>query len=502
MDGDRPCCVSDASVKGDKKAVAVWFGTYEGTGVIITQEVEGLPHDSGRGELAGPLIVLQVLKWVSEIRKDGREISLWLDNLEVVNGFSIEGRSQLPSKVCKRNADMWAQIDALKEETEDRLKVLHVKGHQDEATSYEELKFEEQKNVDCDTAAKERVSRSKGNDYIKGMPPSTRAMFWTSDGGLTCDPYWWRMERDAEKVVRRRLRMGGNAFRLVDWDMHGKSLRMVSSNYRPGVQKMIWGENPCSVKLCRDGKITDDKCPLCGEVDTKDHFLKCNIVQTSEKRGQIIGNVRTKMRNRGTNPFLAQWVEEGMSGKDPILEKVSPLRLNQCVRNAFGNQATIGWENMRNGRIAKGSERMQVLWEDVAGRNERAQRKDPRETVAQTVTFGLLGQYELWKLRNKLVEDFALHSQQRTLVAEISLLKEKKYETGVTDRSLFLEHNIPSANDGLDRMEQWVRSVKNSIERRKDTEKKTHRRIDQYFRTVIRERDTDAQVMTSAGIAP
>ena len=72
----------------------------------------------------------------------------------------------------------------------------------------------------------------------------------------------------------------------------------------------------------------------------------------------------------------------------------------------------------------------------------------------------------------------------------------------MADRSLFLEQNIPSANDGVDRMEQWVRSVKNSIERRKDTEKKTHRRIDQYFRTTIRERDTDAQVRTSARIAP
>ena len=34
--------------------------------MILTQEVEGLPHNSGRGELAGPLLALKVLRWLTE----------------------------------------------------------------------------------------------------------------------------------------------------------------------------------------------------------------------------------------------------------------------------------------------------------------------------------------------------------------------------------------------------------------------------------------------------
>ena len=74
MEGERPCCVSEASVQGTKKAVAVWFGTYGGPGLILTQEVDGLPHGSGRGELAGLLLVLRVLRWLKRRRRDDRKI--------------------------------------------------------------------------------------------------------------------------------------------------------------------------------------------------------------------------------------------------------------------------------------------------------------------------------------------------------------------------------------------------------------------------------------------
>ena len=51
----------DASVKGDCKAVAVWVGTKENGGRLFAKEVEGLPHDSGRGEFAGPVLLLRAL---------------------------------------------------------------------------------------------------------------------------------------------------------------------------------------------------------------------------------------------------------------------------------------------------------------------------------------------------------------------------------------------------------------------------------------------------------
>ena len=56
-------CASDASVKGKRKAVAVWFGKDQtDEGIMITETVRGRPHDSGRAEMKGPVIVAETLK--------------------------------------------------------------------------------------------------------------------------------------------------------------------------------------------------------------------------------------------------------------------------------------------------------------------------------------------------------------------------------------------------------------------------------------------------------
>ena len=85
-----------------------------------------------------------------------------------------------------------------------------------------------------------------------------------------------------------------------------------------------------------------------------------------------------------------------------------------------------------------------------------------------------------------MVEEVALSCQQRTLVAEIRLLQERKNDVGAKDRGLFLKQNIPRAKEGVDRMQQWVRSVRNSIRRRAAAEKRTNRKIGEYFRVTTR----------------
>ena len=84
MKHGRPCCVSDVSVMGDNKALAIWFGSYSGEGLILTDVVEGLLRDSGRSELAGPVIVMRVIKLIGEREGPFGEVEMWVSNLEVV----------------------------------------------------------------------------------------------------------------------------------------------------------------------------------------------------------------------------------------------------------------------------------------------------------------------------------------------------------------------------------------------------------------------------------
>ena len=86
--------------------MAVWIGTKEKGGRIFTKEVEGLPHDSGRGELAGPVLAMRALLWIQEEEGTVYDIEMKVDNEEAI-GICGRGRlGRLPSKVCARNAEI------------------------------------------------------------------------------------------------------------------------------------------------------------------------------------------------------------------------------------------------------------------------------------------------------------------------------------------------------------------------------------------------------------
>ena len=140
-------------------------------------------------------------------------------------------------------------------------------------------------------------------------------------------------------------------FEGIDWKLHGKILSMVAPGYRPGIQKILWNEHPTTVKMLRDGRVENDRCPLCQEVDGPGHFLQCSVIGKDKERERIIGNLKTKMRERGTNPFLAGWVLEVLKGQMPKLERMQPLRLSWRVETQFERQVRIGWGNMMDGRM-------------------------------------------------------------------------------------------------------------------------------------------------------
>ena len=71
---------SDGSVKDGKKTVAVWLGSRESTNhVMLSKEVAGLPNDSGRAELEGPLIALEAFRGIEEANRAVDSVTLWSD---------------------------------------------------------------------------------------------------------------------------------------------------------------------------------------------------------------------------------------------------------------------------------------------------------------------------------------------------------------------------------------------------------------------------------------
>ena len=92
-------------------------------------EVEGLPHDSGRGELAGPILALWALVRIQQDTGKKFKVRMKTDSMEIVRICSREGVKKLPSAACGRNADMLLQLAALKSRYKGEIVVSYVKAH-------------------------------------------------------------------------------------------------------------------------------------------------------------------------------------------------------------------------------------------------------------------------------------------------------------------------------------------------------------------------------------
>jgi len=59
----------------------VWLGDGESqTRTMMSKEVEGYPHDSGRTKLEGPIMALKVLRHIEEKYGEVGIIELWRDS--------------------------------------------------------------------------------------------------------------------------------------------------------------------------------------------------------------------------------------------------------------------------------------------------------------------------------------------------------------------------------------------------------------------------------------
>ena len=69
-------------------------------GIILTKRVEGLPHDSGRAEMEGPILAMQVLTQVRDEYGLMCKTRLGCNNAEVVGRWKEKKMNMLPSKSC------------------------------------------------------------------------------------------------------------------------------------------------------------------------------------------------------------------------------------------------------------------------------------------------------------------------------------------------------------------------------------------------------------------
>ena len=160
---------------------------------MLTHLVVGLPHESGKGELAGPVLAMMVLNGLQYKTGFVSDMEMGIDNVEVVkNKFGLNDMNEIPSKACSRNIDILLYLDALKRKYGGILTVKPVKAHQDDKVLFEELGSKGKQSDDCDVVEKVVVSRLHGGfDVLHEYMRETLPILCSEKTRSSEDPCKW-----------------------------------------------------------------------------------------------------------------------------------------------------------------------------------------------------------------------------------------------------------------------------------------------------------------------
>ena len=197
--------------------------------------------------------------------------------------------------------------------------------------------------------------------------------------------------------------MSKRAFELIDWEVHEKSLKKVHPRYRASVLRMVWDELPTQEKMKRNAYTDKGRCPLCGQLDTAEHYMRCRDTGLENQRERVLGNLRSDLRKKGISQVIGSWLLQTLREETPRFEDISPLRLNQAAKSAYADQNTIGWQQLAKGRPAKSMTRFQLEWDKVYPEGKKNQKEKQEDMLAGCLGMSLLTNYEVWKERSKEV---------------------------------------------------------------------------------------------------
>ena len=194
-------------------------------------------------------------------------------------------------------------------------------------------------------------------------------------------------------------------FEMVDWEGHARALNATGGFT---MRRIIWGHHPTRSHLKLTGQYPTSMCPLCGETDTRDHFIQCSRINNDIQNKKIRDEMRHTANRKGVPDHLINTLTAVMSGLEPEWERI-PFH----AREIYKEQETIGWLNMTRGRISS-------RWGEVRKTNSEG-KKDPEKRWRAALIKIILGwTHEKWLLRCQLYKEPEEDLELQEIFAECS----------------------------------------------------------------------------------
>ena len=255
----------------------------------------------------------------------------------------------------------------------------------------------------------------------------------------------------------------------IDWDAHRRAIKKIAS---PSLTKLIWGQHATRVRLHQRHECPDNKCPLCGCVDTNDHFLECQVVTDSGQYRSLEQEKVEKARGNRIPDHLIGFTRELMRGR-----KLSEKRMPQPERGQYIKQKKVGWDNFIRGRVHKS-------WATVKVRKVNETTPEDymwRRRLTRTLLEWLHGR---WLVRCELMQEKEVTDEFKRELERCDKIWRNRQDMKLLskDRYLIADGRAPQRKHSLEYLVAWRRTRELAAEEySRNPEKNPQRRITEFF---------------------
>ena len=243
--------------------------------------------------------------------------------------------------------------------------------------------------------------------------------------------------------------MDKDSFKDVDWKAHKKAIRKVGS---PLLKKILWSLNPSRQKLYQSKQHPSPLCPLCGEIDTHQHYITCSSLNCHTGFQDILAMMQTEGHRKQIPDHFIRTLTDAIRGLNKC-----PRRQPDSLRQVYEAQARIGWGNFIRGRLSK-------AWGKTKPKSRA--RMTPSEWVRVLTSHVLELVREKWEFRCRIYKDANETNERKILQMEANALWTKRAEVALLaqDRYLLAERNRPRNDWNVERIRVWVQTMTLAID--------------------------------------
>ena len=366
--------ISDGSYKNGRASHA-WCIANSNTKeklIVSAGPVDGPLNEMSafRAEAMGLLAILSILGILEENGVVGeKKVVIQLDCkslLTKVKSLLAESIKHIE----ENDMDVIHEIRARIKKMKTKLRIEHVKGHQDDDEHYDNLSFTAQINVDVDAAAKKLLRDLP----IRFTPtatypilPAQQIVIFERNTVILQD---LRMRLNDSWIKCRWESYMSNVLKIKKEDIDKVNLRPITQYLRENrpsagsVAKIIHQQINTFETCYRWRTSTTEICPLCKiDPETPRHILSCTFPPLQQSRNSSIQNIHEALGQIKTAPKLKAFLKEAINSfavdyplKSPPLS-VDPDDI--WLHRIHKSQNNIGWNNFYRGYITIHMEQMQ-----------------------------------------------------------------------------------------------------------------------------------------------